>query len=268
MVNRWVVLRSLHPFPSVLVAALTAAFIPLADPAAPISRYVTLCAAMLCYQFSIGLLNDVVDGPEDARTKPWKPVARGLLSRRTALGVAGVLAAAAATLTLQLSPLAWALGALGFACGVTYDVYLKRTPFSWVPYAIALPLVPIWVYASLGAWRSMLWWVLPFGAVLGLGLQLANQAPDVSAGERAGLPGRVGDRKSRVLAVAAFGVAVLGAVAVLVAVSPRRALLAGLLGGAAILGSPWSQRLFGRDGLFGLLAVSGGAVAVLFISAV
>jgi 4-hydroxybenzoate polyprenyltransferase len=266
MNDRLSAFRVLHPFPSLLVAALTVAIVPLTGRVAPLSRVVALGLGMLLYQFALGVLNDVVDLPDDRRTKPWKPLARRLLAPKFAVVAATVFAAGAAALTFSLPNHAWLIGLAGFACGAAYDFRLKRTQISWLPYAIALPLVPIWVFVACGVWRSILWWTLPLGVLLGFALQLANQAPDAGEGDRSGLPGWLGERNSRRLAVLTFAVVVAATAAVLLGSSPGRAGVASLVGATAIAASPFSMRLFGRDGLFGLLSVAGAALALVLLS--
>ena len=45
--SRWGVLRVVHPFPSVLAAAVTVVLVSFADPAAPVALYLALSLAML-----------------------------------------------------------------------------------------------------------------------------------------------------------------------------------------------------------------------------
>ena len=268
MRRRLIALRSLHPFPSLLVATLTVGMVPLADSAAPLGRYVTLGLGMLFYQFTIGLVNDLVDVSEDRSAKPWKPLVRGAISPRFALVVAVTCLVAALVLTSSVSRAAWLIGVAGFGCGLSYDVYLKRTELSWLPYAIGMPLVPVWVYVASDAWRPLLWWSLPLGALIGFALHLANQAPDVASGDPSGLPGRFGEHRSRVIATLVFGVVVCMVAALLRVSSTPRALAVLVVGGGAIAASPWSTRALGRDGLFGLLAASSACLALLFLSSV
>ena len=118
----------------------------------------------------------------------------------------------------------WLIGLAGLLCGLLYDVYFKRTPLSWLPYTVAFPLLPTWVFVSAEAWSAMLWWVFPLAAGLGLALHLANQEPDI-AGDRAtgvyGFAQRIGRPATRRLAMAAFGA--ISGIAVLVVVSQSAA---------------------------------------------
>ena len=263
-------MRMVHPFPSAVVTAVTVAAAFLADASPALSTVAMLGIGMLCYQFAIGVANDAVDALDDARNKPWKAVPRGLVSRRTASLLAAGFAGAGMLVTSGLPFGAWLVGMAGLACGLLYDVQLKRTWLSWAPMAVAIPLVPVWVFVALDAWDPLLWWVFPLGAVLGLALHLANQAPDVPK-ERdvRGLAHRLGTEKSANLSLGLVGLAGVGAAGVLLVegagtqaiLAAATVLLAGTMAGRAV-------RLFGPDGLFGLLASSSAALAVTFLSAV
>jgi hypothetical protein len=52
-----------------------------------------------------------------------------------------------------------ALAVLGTGVGIGYNVFLKRTAWSWLPYLIALPLLPIWVWTALRGWEARLLWL-------------------------------------------------------------------------------------------------------------
>jgi 4-hydroxybenzoate polyprenyltransferase len=265
-------IRLVHPFPSFLVAAVTLALVPLADRNAEPALYVQLGLGMLLVQFSVGIANDVVDMEDDAVAKPWKALARGALSRRTAVLLAAACAGGGLLVTSPLPLEAWLLGAGGLLCGLAYDLRLKRTPLSWLPWSLAFPLIPAWVFTANETWSGLLWWTFPFGAGLGLALNLANQAPDVAADREAGIDGaaqRLGSERSRALALALFGVVASGAAVVLLASGEgARALLAAVDGGAAGVLAPRATRYAGRDALFGLMAAASAVLAAVFLSAV
>ena len=265
------VLRLLHPFPSFLVAGLTVVLVRTANAEAGLALYVQLGLGMLLYQFSIGITNDVVDAEDDGVAKPWKALARGSISRQRAVLAAAGCAGGALLITTGLETAVWLVGLAGWLCGMAYDVWLKRTQLSWLPYAIAFPLVPVWVYLAAGAWRPLLWWVFPLGAVLGLALHLANQAPDVAEDRRAGVRGAaqtLGGARSRGAAIALFGAAGAVVVGVLAFESSGRAALAATDVLFAALMAPRATAYFGRDGLFGLLCAATAVLAVAFLSAV
>lgn len=266
----WVSLaRLVHPFPSLVVTAVTVALAFVARSGPPLAIVAALGAGMLCYQFAIGVANDLVDAADDAGSKPWKALPRGLLSRRAATVLAAALAGAGLLVTSGFPFGAWLVGIAGLSSGLLYDVQLKRSPWSWLPMALALPLVPVWVFLALETWDQLLWWAFPLGAMLGLALHLANQAPDVPA-ERGGrgLAHRLGTERAANLALGLLGLAGAVAAGVLLAAgAPRQALI---VAGTVLVAGVLARRavaMFGRDGLFGLLAASSGVLAVAFVSA-
>lgn len=262
--------RVVHPFPSFLVAGLTTALLPLADGDAGIGLYLALGSGMLLFQFAIGIVNDVVDAPDDRLTKPWKPVANGSISRQAAIRLAVVCAGGGLVVTIWFPLAAWLVGMLGLACGLSYDLFFKRTVLAWVPWSIAFPLVPTWVFLAAGEWSPLLWWGYPLGALLGLSLYFADQAPDVPQERSLGVRGaahRLGPGRSRLLAIMLFGLAASLVVLVLLVEARERAPFAAIIALAVALFSGRATALLGRDGLFALLAGGGALLAAVFISA-
>jgi 4-hydroxybenzoate polyprenyltransferase len=185
---------SCHPIPSVAVTALAAGLTALAD--LPPGQAILVPAAVLTGQLSIGWSNDYLDAERDRLVdRSDKPVAAGAVSAR----VAGVAAGVALTLTLVLSAaLGWPGGAAALVtvlCGWLYNLGLKSTILSWLPYAIAFGMLP--AIATLSATPSRLpaLWAMTAGALFGVAAHLANVLPDLSqdasTGVR-GLPHRLG----------------------------------------------------------------------------
>lgn len=206
-------MRLLHPFPSLLNAVVVAALACVAVRGWPgFGRILWLAVTMLCIQFSIGALNDWADRDLDARSKPAKPIASGLVSSGMALTVAILLALSAAVLAAWGGPAAWLLAMVGLGIGMAYDLGLKRTPFSALTYALALPLIPLWVWTALGVENGALFVVLPLGMVLGISLQLANALPDAEGDTAAGVRGTLqllGPERGRRLCWLGFALALL-----------------------------------------------------------
>jgi 4-hydroxybenzoate polyprenyltransferase len=204
-------LRIIHPFPTVLNVAATAALACVAIRGLPDrDRFAAMLLVMLLVQSAIGVTNDLFDQDLDARTKPWKPIVAGLVSPAAAAIVAGTLAVAALAIASTLAPASFGLALLGTASGLAYDVRLKRTMLSAVPYMIGIPVLPIWVWITVGKWDASLGWLLPLGALIGLALHLANTLPDLDADVAAGVGGlahRLGARASIVVAWTSFGAA-------------------------------------------------------------
>lgn len=262
--------RAFHPFPSALVSAITVgiALFAIDDPAR--ATVAMLGVGMLCYQFCIGLANDIVDADDDAGAKPWKAIPRGVLPRRVATGLAVGVGAAGLLVTAWLPPVAWLVGLVGLLCGLAYDIRLKRTAVSWLPLSIAMPLVPAWVFTAFRAWDNLLWWTFPLGAALGLAVHLANQLPDIADEEDSGgATHRLGASSARRLMLAAFGSAGVVASGVLFTTrEDARAAIVAVTTVVALALIPRATTLFGRDGLFGFLAAATGIISVVFLSAV
>lgn len=265
----WVsLLRLVHPFPSGVVAGVTVAFVFLADASPGVRLPPTLGLGMLCIQFAIGILNDLVDVEDDRANKPWKALARGLVPLAAARVVMGALIVTGLVLAGTYGTGSLAIAMAGLACGVAYDLRLKRTAWSWLPFAVAFPLIPIWAFVATDAWADLLWWTLPLGAALGYALHLANQAPDIAAeGEIRGAAHRMGTERARWTAIGVFVGAAAVAAGVLVASGVgMRAIIVFVAAGAAAVAGPLAARAT-HDGLFGVLAIGAAVVGVAFLSA-
>jgi 4-hydroxybenzoate polyprenyltransferase len=146
--------------------------------------------AVFTGQLSIGWSNDYLDAERDqAVQRSDKPLAAGTLAVRTA----GTAALVALILTAALSVvLGWPGGAavLGTAaCGWAYNLGLKATALSWLPYAIAFGLLPAVVTLSDSPPRWPPAWALTAGALLGVAAHLANALPDLHDDDATGIRG-------------------------------------------------------------------------------
>jgi 4-hydroxybenzoate polyprenyltransferase len=140
-----------------------------------------LLGAMFGGQLAIGAMNELVDAPLDAIAKPHKPIPAGLVSPRGArvMTIAGLLLMTVLSLTFGVISLL--LCALGTGTGIAYSLWFKRSIWSWIPYLIALPLLPIWVWQSLASIDPGLFAIYPVGAAAVIAVQLAQSLPDVEA---------------------------------------------------------------------------------------
>jgi 4-hydroxybenzoate polyprenyltransferase len=225
-------LRLIHPVPVLFVMIGTALFGLLAAGGRPeAGRYLLMLAAMLGGQVAIGALNERCDAQHDARHQPWKPIPAGLVSPRSVPPIiaAGLIAAILAGAALGGWPLALLL--LGTGSGIVYDVWLKRTPLSWLPYLVSLPLLPIWAWLVMDGFEPRLLWLYPFGGLYVLAVHLAQTLPDIAgddASDARGLAVVLGERLGRIIIWAvAFGTALAMPIgALIVGTRPAWALLA------------------------------------------
>jgi 4-hydroxybenzoate polyprenyltransferase len=204
-------LRIVHPFPTLLNVAATAGLAFVAAGGAPDAwLLVRMMLFMLLAQSAIGVTNDLFDRELDARTKPWKPLVRGSVRPQVAAVLAASLIIAAAVVAATLGAPGFGLAMLGMSCGLIYDVRLKRSVFSPIPFMVAIPTLPIWVWVTVGEWEAVLWWLLPLGALIGLALHLANTLPDIDDDARHGVRGlahRLGVKRSAAVGWSAFALA-------------------------------------------------------------
>jgi 4-hydroxybenzoate polyprenyltransferase len=190
-----------HPGPSLLVTAVLVAIAGLAGQRAPdATRILELIGAMLPVQFCIGVINDVVDLPEDGVAKPHKPLVRGVIRRSTALRAGVVLGAIGLAFAATINVETLGFDALALGAGLAYDLGLRRTPLSWVPWWAGMAILPLEAYASVGSIPSRLLVLIPLSGLIALGLHFANALPDLDGDRRAGrrsLPVIVGAGVSR-----------------------------------------------------------------------
>jgi 4-hydroxybenzoate polyprenyltransferase len=177
--------RIVHPFPSALDGIVTAAFVLIADGSPLVA--VRLGVAMFALQAAIGTANDLIDEPLDTGVKTGKPLPRGLVSRRAAYVLFGTAIAVGIVLSALSGPLALLVAVLGTAIGLAYDGWLKGTVWSWLPFAVGVPLVP--VYAWLGATGRLpnsFLVLIPAAVLAGAALALANLLADLERDEATG----------------------------------------------------------------------------------
>jgi 4-hydroxybenzoate polyprenyltransferase len=177
-----------HAAPIVVVMSATAAFAVVAARGWPgLGDLLCLLGAMFGGQLAVGAVNELVDAELDAVAKPGKPIPAGLVSIRGAwlVTIGGLLLMTLFSLRFSLP--AFGLCALGTGCGIAYSLWFKRTIWSWVPYLVALPLLPIWVWAALDSVDSGLFAIYPIGAAAVIAVQIAQSLPDIEADRQSGV---------------------------------------------------------------------------------
>jgi 4-hydroxybenzoate polyprenyltransferase len=214
-----------------------------------------LGASMLCMQLSIGAVNDIADVELDRMAKPAKPIPAGLLSMGVARAWAVLTAGLALALAAPSGPGAIAVAVAAIGLGYLYDLRLSRTTLSWLPLALALPLVPIFAWlGATGGVPAALFALVPAAVLAGAALILGNGLVDLERDGLAGkgtLPVRLGRNGAWATHGALFGAAV--AVAYLSAPGPAALDVPG--GPLGILGE---MRALGLP--LGAVLVAAGAV--------
>ncbi|MFC5637204.1 UbiA family prenyltransferase [Streptomyces bullii] len=209
-------LRSCHLEPALAVTVFVTALAVAAGRGAAGSA--SVAAAVLSGQLSIGWCNDAADARRDtACGRRDKPTATGELPPRTAAVAAVTALALCVPLSLLSGAAAGAVHLVGVAAGWSYNLRLKQTVLSPLPYAVGFASLPAFVTLGLPSPTWPAWWAVTAGLLLGVGAHLVNVLPDIeddlATGVR-GLPQRLGRPACRWLApvvmLAALGVVLAG----------------------------------------------------------
>ncbi|MFC4033208.1 UbiA family prenyltransferase, partial [Streptomyces polygonati] len=195
-------LRACHPEPTVAVTALITA-LAAASGRSPLGCLL-VASAVLTGQLSVGWCNDLVDlGRDTAAGRQDKPLVAGRTTARTVAVATGCALALCVPLSLASGFAAGAAHLIGVAAAWGYNLGVKRTAASWLPYALAFGLLPAFVALGLPGHPWPPAWSVAAGALLGTGAHFTNVLPDIDAdltsGVR-GLPQRLGRRRTRALA--------------------------------------------------------------------
>ena len=197
-----VLARSCHPVPS---AAVTVFGVLLSVRAGNSGATTAILAlAVLSGQLSIGWSNDRIDAIRDRRTgRTDKPLSAadaplGVVDAAIAVSVGATVA-----FSLALGLLAGVVHLGAVAAGWSYNVALKSTWASWVPFALAFGALPAVATLALPGHPAPAAWLAGAGAALGVAGHLTNATPDLADDRRTGVvgfPHRVGARAALTLA--------------------------------------------------------------------
>ncbi|MEU4406900.1 UbiA family prenyltransferase [Streptosporangium sp. NPDC023963] len=194
-------LLACHPGPTVAVTVLVTALAVASGRDA--AGCALVAAAVLAGQLSIGWCNDAVDAARDAAAgRAGKPAASGAVGVRTVWVAALAALALCVPLSLASGPAAGAVHLAGVAAAWAYDLGLKATALSWLPYAVGFGSLPGFVTLGLPGHPWPAWWAVTAAALLGCGAHLANVLPDIPAdlaGGVRGWPQRLGTARVRLL---------------------------------------------------------------------
>lgn len=213
-VSPWGLLRAAHGGPTVAVTTLVAVLA--AGQGVGPTTGVLLVAAVFTGQLTIGWVNDLVDLRRDREVgRSDKPLATGELPVAAVRAALGLASLATAALSLALG---WRAAlvhlVLVVGSGQAYNLGLKATALSWLPYAVAFGTLPavVTLAGPSSAWPEA--WLMLAAGSLGVAAHFLNVLPDLAddaaTGVR-GLPHRLGERASRVAATGLLVTASLAA---------------------------------------------------------
>jgi len=179
-------------------------------------RSALVVCAVLAGQLSIGWSNDLVDLARDRATgRTDKPLVTGSVSVQAVRAACAVAVLACVVLSLASGLVAGLVNLVCVGAGWAYNLGLKATVWSWLPYAVAFG--GLTAFVALADSSKPPWWWPVGGALLGVGAHLLNVLPDLdddAATGVHGLPHRLGPRwiapVAAAVLVAATAVVLLG----------------------------------------------------------
>lgn len=249
-------LLACHPLPTAAVTAISGCLAVSVD--LPAGTVVLLVATIFTGQLSIGWSNDVIDADRDAAVgRTDKPLAVGSVDRRLTMAATVLALLATVALSAVLSVLGGVIAALAtlliVVCGWVYNLGMRSTVLSFLPYVVAFGVLPAVATLALPSHPWPAWWAIAAGSMLGVAAHLVNVLPDLRqdalSGIR-GLPHRIGATPSTIGAA----LLMVGAAAALLfgptgAVPAWRWIAFGVLlvagiGTAAVIRRPGSRLLF------------------------
>ncbi len=200
-----------HPLPSATVTVVVTGLALAAGR--DLAGAALVAAAVLTGQLSVGWCNDARDADRDVRAgRAEKPVVRGDVEAATLWRLAVLALAASVALSFLAGGRAGGTAhVVAVASAWCYDLWLKTTLLSPLPYAVSFGLIPAFVTYGLTPPAAPALWLTAAAALLGVGAGLANAVPDV-AGDLSvgagGLVARIGPRAATVAALVSVGAAV------------------------------------------------------------
>ncbi len=196
-------------------------------------RGALVVAAVLTGQLSVGWSNDLIDLERDRRAgRTDKPVANGEVPVSVVRASCAVAVVACVLLSLACGVLAGVVHLGCVAAAWAYNLGLKSTLWSWLPYALAFG--GLTAFVALAGGQAPPWWWPVGAALLGVGAHLLNVLPDLdddAATGVHGLPHTLGPRR---LAPVAAVVLVAATAAVLVGAAPPPVVV--VVAGAVVTG--------------------------------
>lgn len=143
--------------------------------------------SMTALQFAIGILNDIVDAPADAGRVPPKAIPAGYVSELVARAAAVAAALVGLTLAATIDGRLFLLALVVLAIGAAYDVAAKGTRWSWVPFAVGIPILPVYGwFGATGSLPTSFATLVPMAVLAGAALAIANARADMDADRASG----------------------------------------------------------------------------------
>jgi 4-hydroxybenzoate polyprenyltransferase len=206
-------LKASHFGPTMLVVTITYV---LSRTQFSASDSLFIAFAVLLGQFFVGWSNDLIDYPRDkAARRMEKPLVAGTITEAT-LRISIGIALLSVLIVSLLSPLGvngTAIHFLGLLSATTYNLKLKSTVLSVLPYMVSFGALPWAIYVAAGT-KPPTWIVLGF-VLISSAFHFLNVLKDLEldiAQNVMGLPQVLGRKKSIAMAALLAGLGILDVV--------------------------------------------------------
>lgn len=203
--------RSTHPGPTLVVTALAALLG--AAAALSLAGIALLTCAVFLGQVSVGLSNDAIDVRRDRVSgRTDKPLVHDGSLVRAAWIAAVVSLVSALSLSLPLGMWMATAHAIFLASAWGYNVGLKATSVSVVPFIVSFGIFPSLVTLAETQPVFAPPWATFAGAAFGVAVHFTNAVPDLDDDARTGvrgLPHRLGAQTSLLIAFATVAIAAI-----------------------------------------------------------
>ena len=144
-------------------------------------RLALVLAAMLCSQLAIGWSNDYLDRNVDAVHQPSKPVPARLVDAARMPWAIGLALLACAAMGAILGAVPLGLLVAGTCCGLAYNLGIKGTRYSALPFVLAFAVLPLFVWTALDVYRDEFLALYAIGLSLPVAVHVANVLPDLES---------------------------------------------------------------------------------------
>ena len=242
--QEWAEFLHLRAIPVVIGAAFV--FVWVASRGAPPPTTAVFLSSILLTQIAIAFHNNWCDRDLDAATKPWRSIPRGAIRPMTAHRIGWSLFVVGLVVALPLGPMVVLAIAVGTACGFIYDAGVKRTIWSFAPFCIALPTLPVAAFLVAGRADGLLAIAYLIGAPIVVSIHLADALPDIARDRAFGLRTlavRLGTRRAYLVCWTGIGAAAVVALALWPVTGSPGPLFASSIGllALAIAASRWPR---------------------------
>jgi 4-hydroxybenzoate polyprenyltransferase len=151
-----------------------------------------VAVTVLTGQLTVGWLNDVVDRDRDKQVgRLDKPVALGWIDPGTVTFAIAVAVLAVIPLSIANGTYAGLAHLGAVASAWIYNLWLRKTWLSWLPYAVSFGLLPAFLsYGGLGGGMHggpPTWAMTVLAALLGIGIHFLNALPDLVEDKETGV---------------------------------------------------------------------------------